>query len=141
MATLPTATDDTLGSGKWQAGAAFVYLYKGVPKDLLGVLAYQQWSFAGKSDRDKVSELTVQPVFTHHTSWGYFGWTDISNTYDWNTHHLTIALGPRIGKVFMAKHPLNLAVTPYYKINNKGRDNVWGIKLQMTLITPELLRH
>jgi hypothetical protein len=141
VATLPTATDDTLGSGKWQAGAAFVYLYKGVPKDLLGVLAYQQWSFAGKSDRDKVSELTVQPVFTHHTSWGYFGWTDISNTYDWNTHHLTIALGPRIGKVFMAKHPLNLAVTPYYKINNKGRDNVWGIKLQMTLVTPELFRH
>ena len=139
--TLPTATDKTLGHGKWQAGPAFLYLYKGRPKVLLGVLAYQQWSFAGKSDRDKVSELTVQPVFTLHTSWGYIGWTDIANTYDWNTNHLTISLGPRIGKVIMAKHPLNLAVTPYYKINNKGRDNVWGIKLQMTLITPELLRH
>ena len=23
----------------------------------------------------------------------------------------------------------------------KGRDNVWGIKLQMSLITPELFRH
>jgi hypothetical protein len=40
-----------------------------------------------------------------------------------------------------AKHPLNVALTPYYKINNKGRDNVWGIKLQMTLVTPELFRH
>ena len=139
--TLPTATDKTLGHGKWQAGPAFVYLYKGRPKDLIGVLAYQQWSFAGKSDRDKVSELTVQWVFTHHTSWGYIGWTDIANTYDWNTNHLTLSVGPRIGKVFMAKHPLNVAITPYYKFNNKGRDNVWGLKLQMTLVTPELLRH
>ena len=139
--TLPTATDDTLGHGKWQAGPAFVYLYKGSPHNLFGFLTYQQWSFAGKSDRDKVSEFTLQPVWTHHTSWGYYGWTDIANTYDWNTNHLTVSLGPRIGKVFMSKHPLNVAVTPYYKINNKGRDNVWGIKLQMTLITPELLRH
>ena len=139
--TLPTATDDTLGHGKWQAGPAFVYLYKGSPHNLFGFLTYQQWSFAGKSDRDTVSEFTLQPVWTHHTSWGYYGWTDIVNTYDWNTNHLTVSLGPRIGKVFMSKHPLNVAVTPYYRINNKGRDNVWGIKLQMTLITPELLRH
>ena len=139
--TLPTATDDTLGHGKWQAGPAFVYLYKGSPHNLFGFLTYQQWSFAGKSDRDTVSEFTLQPVWTHHTSWGYYGWTDIVNTYDWNTNHLTVSLGPRIGKVFMSKHPLNVAVTPYYRINNKGRDNVWGIKLQMSLITPELFRH
>jgi hypothetical protein len=141
VATLPTATDKTLGQGKWQAGPAMVYLYKGLPKELLGFLIYQQWSFAGKSDREKVSEAQLQLVWTHHTSWGYFGWTDIANTYDFNNNLSTIALGLRIGKVFMAKHPLNVAVTPYYKINNKGRDNVWGIKLQMTLITPELFRH
>jgi hypothetical protein len=141
VATLPTATDKTLGQGKWQAGPAMVYLYKGLPKDLLGFLVYQQWSFAGKSDREKVSEAQLQLVWTHHTSWGYFGWTDLANTYDFNNNLSTFALGPRIGKVFMAKHPLNVAVTPYYKINNKGRDNVWGIKLQATLITPELFRH
>jgi hypothetical protein len=39
------------------------------------------------------------------TQWGMFGWTDITNTYDWNINHLTISLGPRIDKVFMAKHP------------------------------------
>ena len=141
VATLPTATDKTLGQGKWQAGAAMVYLYKGLPKDLLGFLVYQQWSFAGKSDRESVSEAQLQLVWTHHTSWGYFGWTDIANTYDFKNNLSTISLGPRIGKVFMAKHPLNMAFTPYYKINNKGRDNVWGIKLQMTLVTPELFRH
>jgi hypothetical protein len=141
VATLPTATDKTLGQGKWQAGLAMVYLYKGLPKDLLGFLVYQQWSFAGKSDREKVSEAQLQLVWNHHTSWGYFGWTDIASTYDFENNLSTIALGPRVGKVFMAKHPLNVAVTPYYKINNKGRDNVWGIKLQMTLVTPELFRH
>lgn len=141
VATLPTATDKTLGKGKWQAGAAMVYLYKGLPKDLLGFLVYQQWSFAGKSDRESVSETQLQLVWTHHTSWGYFGWTDIANTYDFKNNLSTIALGPRIGKVYITKHPLNVAITPYYKINNKGRDNVWGIKIQATLVTPELFRH
>jgi hypothetical protein len=141
VATLPTATDKTLGNGKWQAGAAMVYLYKGLPKDLLGFLVYQQWSFAGKSDRESVSEAQLQLVWTHHTKWGYFGWTDIASTYDWKNNRSTISMGARFGKVFMAKHPLNVAATPYYKINNKGRDNVWGLKLQMTLVTPELFRH
>jgi hypothetical protein len=141
VGTLPTATDKTLGKGKWQAGPGLVYLYKGWPKDILGALYYQQWSFAGKSDRESVSESQLQIVWTHHTSWGYFGWTDIANTYDFKNNRSSIALGPRFGKVFMAKHPLNIAATPYYKINNKGRDNVWGLKMQFTLVTPELLRH
>jgi hypothetical protein len=75
------------------------------------------------------------------TQWGMFGWTDIASTYDFKNNRSTVSLGARFGKVFMAKHPLNVAVTPYYKINNKGRDNVWGLKLQMTLVTPELFRH
>jgi hypothetical protein len=69
--TLPTATDDTLGAGKWSAGPVVLYMYKGIPKSILGFMAYNQWSFAGESDRDKVNVLSFQPIWVRHLSWGY----------------------------------------------------------------------
>ena len=34
VASLPIATDDTLGSGKWEAGPMIMYMNKTLPKDL-----------------------------------------------------------------------------------------------------------
>ena len=58
----PTATDDALGSGKWQAGAAFVIFDFASPKLQYGGLATYQRSFAGDDDRSDVSSMILQPL-------------------------------------------------------------------------------
>jgi hypothetical protein len=63
--TIPTGNDYT-GTGKWSAGPAAVYINLKKPSLQWGVLAYQFWSFAGDSDRDSVSELSLQPFVTKH---------------------------------------------------------------------------
>lgn len=60
---LPTATDDTLGSGKWSAGPAVIFAMTGQPLTWGGLLQHV-WSFAGAADRVGVSATTVQPFLT-----------------------------------------------------------------------------
>jgi len=142
VASLPIATEDTMGTGKWSAGPMIMYMNKMLPKDLLGILVYQEWSFAGKSDRNDVSKFTFQPIWVHHTAWGYVGWTDLNATIDFeNDNQFSFPVGLRFGTVFHAKTPLNVYVQPYYTFNNKGKDDVWGIKLSATFIKPGWLRH
>jgi len=142
VGSIPTATDNTLGTQKWTAGPGGVYLYKGVPKTILGILGYQQWSFAGKSSRDDVNIFTFQLVALKHFDWGYVGWTDQTASIDWeHDNRLTFPIGIRFGKVFAGKTPLNVAVQPYYTIRNKGLDNVWGLKVSATFIKPNWLKH
>lgn len=145
VASLPIASDDTHGSGKWQAGPMFMYINKKVlahKKSILGILLYNQWSFAGKSDRSDVNKFSFQPIWVHHTTWGYVGWTDILMTIDWeNDNAVSFPVGLRIGKVFKGKTPFNAYVQPYYTFNNKGQDDVWGIKLGGTFIKPTWLNH
>ena len=57
---IPTASDETLGSGKWSIGPSFDYEYES--GDLFaGAIAIQLWSFAGASDRKDVNMLLVKP--------------------------------------------------------------------------------
>ena len=67
---------DEFSTNKWQAGPGTVYINKTNKWGIWGVLAYQQWSFAGKDSAQSVSVLTGQPVLVVHKSWGYWGWTD-----------------------------------------------------------------
>ena len=59
-AQLPTATDKTLGSGKWSAGPSFDYEFES-GRWFAGAIALQIWSFAGESDRKAVNMLMIKP--------------------------------------------------------------------------------
>ena len=132
---IPTATDDTLGSGKLELGPNFLWIYHGVKKTTLGVLAENLTSVAGSSDRPSVNTLLWQPIFTRHFKWGYLSWSGQQWSYDWNSKDWSIPLGVIVGKVFMAKTPWNIQVEPYYTIN-QGRSNQYGIKFGWTMIVP-----
>jgi hypothetical protein len=56
---LPIATDDSLGSDKWDAGPAFRLTYRKRPWNL-GVIAGQRWSFAGSDNRTDVNQLLIR---------------------------------------------------------------------------------
>ncbi|MFW2405300.1 MAG: transporter [Gammaproteobacteria bacterium] len=59
-AQLPTAADDSLGSGKWSVGPSFDYEYEN-GRLFAGVIAMQLWSVAGDSDRKDVSMFIAKP--------------------------------------------------------------------------------
>ena len=133
---------DEFTTDKWQAGPTLLYMNKTNKKYLWGILGYNQWSFAGKSVADDVNVLSFQPIFVYHTKWGYWGWTDQTATVDWEHDNQTsIPLGLRFGKVYPGKTPLNAAVGFYYALNNKGRENTFGVKFTATFIKPKWLVH
>ena len=63
--TFPTATDDALGSDKWEVGPAGVLVWKN-DKVTLGVFPQYWWSFAGDSDRDATSHGNLLYFFFYN---------------------------------------------------------------------------
>jgi hypothetical protein len=136
VASLPVASKDEFGTGKTSIGPAAMYMYKGVPKNLFGILGYNETSVGGDSDRDDVNVFSFQPIWVMHFNWGYIGWTDQVASIDWeNDNEYSIPVGLRFGKVFKGKTPLNLAIQPYYTFNDVD-DDVYGIKISATFIKP-----
>jgi hypothetical protein len=143
VANLPTASEDALGSGKFELGPVAMYMYKGVPKNLFGVLGYNLTSVGGDSDRADVNKFYFQPIWVKHFSWGYLGWTDQTATIDWeNDNALSFPVGLRFGKVFAGskKTLMNLTAGFYYSFND-GRDDTYGLKFTGTFIKPGWLNH
>ncbi len=66
-AIFPTATEDVLGQGKWQAGPAALAVRLGKEHGGLGIenwnigaLVQQWWSYAGDSDRGSTDQMDIQ---------------------------------------------------------------------------------
>ncbi len=108
--SIPTATDDFTGSGKWSAGPTVVY-FNGRTKGLQwGVLGWHLWDFAGDEDRNSVNKSFFQPFLVKHFKKGwYVGTPDVPGTYNWRNGQTTFPLGVRLGRVTkIGKQPVNL---------------------------------
>jgi hypothetical protein len=63
--SLPTASDPTLGSGKWSLGPSFDYEYEN-GRLFAGAIGLQLWSIGGQSDRKDVSMLMIKPFIVYN---------------------------------------------------------------------------
>lgn len=66
-AQFPTASDDTLGSGKWSFGPSFDYEYES-GRWFAGAIALQVWPVAGDEDRKSVNMLMIKPFAYYSVS-------------------------------------------------------------------------
>jgi len=119
--TLPTASDQALGTGKWQAGLAAVGI---APQTwgLLGGLVTWQHSFAGESDRPTQNNLTVQPFFIYNLPQGvYLRSTAIWN-FDLARNNYVIPIGAGVGKVFAQSDgsTINVFAEPQWTVVHDG---------------------
>jgi len=81
--TVPTATDDLLGSEKWSAGPTAVALM--MPKPwVIGGLVRNLWSFAEKSDRKSVNQFLFQPFLNYNMDDGWYLSTSHVITANWD---------------------------------------------------------
>jgi hypothetical protein len=138
---IPTAGDnDFTGSGKWQAGPAFVYINT-KSSTQWGIFGFQQWDFASdNSNREDVSKLSIQPILTHHFGEGWFvGSPDNPQVYDFKANEWTLQLGPQVGRVFkIGKQPVKFFGAVYHNpIDDNGATAKWTAKIGLTLLFPE----
>lgn len=122
--TMPTASRDETGTGKWQAGAAALFVR---PRrwGILAALATWQTSFAGESDRATQNNLTFQPIMLLNLPHTWY----VRSSAIWNFqlndgHHFSIPVGIGLGKVFMLKSgvTLNAFVEPQWTLFRQGND-------------------
>ncbi|MGA7877679.1 MAG: hypothetical protein WCA08_18610 [Desulfoferrobacter sp.] len=65
--TLPTATENEYGAGKWQLGPTAAGFYLG-DNWIFGILSQHRWVFAGDGDRPNVSQTIMQYFLEYNLS-------------------------------------------------------------------------
>ena len=118
---IPTAEEDVLGQGKWQAGISTVAI---APQKwgLLGALVIYQQSFAGDDDRHDVQQLSVQPFVIYNLPHGYYLRSSGIATFEFEQDNHDIPIGLGVGKVWLLSSgaTLNTFAGPQYTVWQEG---------------------
>ena len=111
----PTATPNTLGSGKWSAGPDAVALV--MPGSwVIGALVTQLWSVAGLQNRPNVSSFLVQPFVNYNLKGGWAISSAPIITANWTLaqNKWTVPLGGGVSKTFKNEGQLMQLSVLYY---------------------------
>ena len=117
----PTASEDALGSGKWQGGAAFVIFDFASPKLQYGGLVTYQQSFAGDDDRSDVSSMILQPLVFWQLGKGTYLRSAPAWVFDFENNTYVVPFGLGIGKVVKSGNVVfNAFIEPQFTMLHKG---------------------
>jgi hypothetical protein len=116
---LPTATDPSLGSGKWQAGPAIRLSYLTGPWRV-GLLAANRWSFAGDSDRADTNQLLARGLLRRQLGERWFFISAPIITANWNAasgQKWLVPLGGGFGRSFPTRAAtVNISLQAYANV-------------------------
>ena len=119
--TLPTATDELLGSEKWSGGFANVLFDARSKVFQYGYLLTWQHSFAGDSDRDDVNKGAFQPFYFYQLGAGTYLRGSPIASYNFDNDHYSVPVGLGIGQVFVKGGTVyNVFIEPQYSIWDDG---------------------
>lgn len=132
----PTATDDAIGQGKYQAGPAAMVFKIGKPW-VYGVLAQHWESYAGDSDRADTSRTDIQYTIRYALPNAMSIGMGPTITYDWEAESrnaLTFPIGLGITKTTRwGKTPVKLRAELHYSVikpDDYGTE--WNFRIQVT---------
>jgi hypothetical protein len=119
--TIPTATNDDTGTGKWQGGVAMI---AAAPRSfgIAGALVTWQHSFAGDDDRGTQNNLSLQPLFIYNLPQGWY----LRSTATWNfafaQNTWSIPIGAGAGKVWLRPGgaTINVFAEPQFTVVHDG---------------------
>jgi hypothetical protein len=136
----PTASQNSLGSGKWSAGPTAVALTQ-TNWGSMGVLGRQIWSFSGDNQRTDVNQTLIEPFLNYNLSHGWFLLTDMVITANWksdNGQHWTVPLGGGFGRVFkVGQQPINMRLEGYYNVVQPTGAPKWNTSFTLQLLFPK----
>lgn len=121
LLVIPSASSDSLGSGKWQAGAAAVVVRPLPGGSMLAGLVTWQTDFAGDEDRAGTNFLTAQPVAILQIGAGFYVRSTGLLTFDFENDRYLIPFGVGVGKVFkVGRTVVNSFLEPQWSAYAKG---------------------
>ena len=135
---IPTATDDSLGSGKWAAGPAFRVSYRKGPWNL-GFIAGQRWSFAGSDNRADVNQLLIRGAVRRQlpNDWFFVYAPLIIANWDSPGEKWLVPVGGGIGRSFkISKYPWAWSVHGYYNAIKPDPAPDWVIRFSIIAAIP-----
>ena len=137
---LPTATDETLGSGKWSAGPSVVGLTIQGPW-VAGILMNNVWSFAGDSDRADVNFFLAQYFVNYNMDHGWYLVSAPIITSNWEAssgNQWIVPFGAGIGKIFrIGKQPMNFNTQAFYNAVKPDFGPDWQWRFQLQFMFPK----
>lgn len=121
LLVVPTATNNLLGSGKWQLGGALVYFNGSSPQIQYGGLVTWQASIAGNEDRINTNFLVLQPFGIWQIGSGVYLRTAPLWAFNIESGDYNVPFGLGIGKVIkVGKTVYNIFFEPQYTILHYG---------------------
>lgn len=117
----PTASDDALGSGKWQGGAAVVVFAAPSPQIQYGGLITWQASFAGDSDRASTNLLVLQPFGFWQLGGGTYLRTAPLWIFNLESNDYNVPFGFGVGRVVKVGNIVfNIFLEPQFTMLHEG---------------------
>ncbi len=138
----PTATDPSLGSGKFSAGpAVIVVAFPG--KWVLGGVVYNAWSFAGDGNRADVNSGVLQYFVNYNLPKAWYLTSAPIISVNWEApenNKWILPFGAGAGKIFaIGKQKLNGQVSAYWNAIkpeiSDGPD--WTLRVQLAFLFPK----
>jgi len=140
---LPTATNKTLGQGKWSMGPSVVVLAQ-PGKWTLGALVNNVFSFAGQSDRADVNQMVFQYFINYNLRKGWYITWQPTLTANWeasNGGRWVVPFGGGIGRIMkLGFQPVNLTAQFYGNAVRPAGSSPWGMRLQIAFLFPKLTK-
>jgi hypothetical protein len=119
--TVPTATEDQLGSEKWSAGFANVLFNAKSHRFQYGYLLTWQASFAGADDRPSVNTGAFQPFAFYQLGKGTYLRSAPIWVYNFQNDTYSLPLGLGIGQVIpKGKTVFNIFIEPQISVADTG---------------------
>ncbi|WP_185123747.1 hypothetical protein [Reichenbachiella sp. 5M10] len=121
MISAPTASEDALGTGKWQAGFAIVAFVVKSPQFQLGGLITWQTSIAGDDDRADTNNSAIQPFYFWQLGKGLYLRGAPIWYFDFENESYAVPMALGIGKVVKVGNTVfNCFIEPQYSMLHKG---------------------
>lgn len=138
--TVPSASDELLGTEKWSLGPSFVLLMEKGPW-VTGFLATNSWSIGGQSSRRDVNTGFLQPWLYYNFPSGAYVFYEPVITVDWKADSdqaWTVPVGIGVGKIFQfGGQYINLQMAAFYNAEKPSGAADWTIRPQVQFLFPK----
>jgi hypothetical protein len=138
--SLPTATEDILGTKKVSIGPTAVALsIQG--HWLFGALVQNLFSVAGPSARPDVNQMLMQPFVNYNMRHGWYLTSSPIITSNWevsSNNRWTVPVGGGVGKiVHFGKLPVNAYAQLFRNVERPDGTTSWSARFQMQFLFPK----
>lgn len=135
--SIPTATDDLLGTEKFGLGPTAVVL-KQEHGWTYGALVNHIWSVAGDDSRSDVSSTFLQPFLSYTTSTHTTFVLNTESSYDWKNEQWTVPINLMAAQMVKIQDiPLQIQLGAKYYADGPTGSPDWGIRFAVILLFPK----